>query len=407
MDGSLLIRNARVLTMGEAPGARRGGALGELGPIDHADVLIENGHITSVGAGPSAAPGAEVFDARGRVLMPAFVDCHTHACWAGDRLDEWEHKQRGATYLEILESGGGIMSTVRSVRAASEAELAESLGARLLAMLREGTAHAEVKSGYGLTTADELKMLRAIATAAAAFPGTVHPTACIGHALDPDQPDFIETTIGETLDAVHAEFPGITIDAYCERGAWSLADCLRLFDRASSLGHPVRVHADQFNALGMIPEGIRRGFVSIDHLEATTPEDLRRLAESRTFGVMLPCSGFHVDGRYADARGLLDAGGALAIATNANPGSAPCLSMPMAIALAVRNLGITAGEAIGACTVNAAALLGLNDRGRIAPGLPADLILLRHTDERQLGYEFGGRHVERVIVGGRVVSADA
>jgi imidazolonepropionase len=175
---------------------------------------------------------------------------------------------------------------------------------------------------------------------------------------------------------VHAEFPGAVIDAYCEQGAWSLDECLRLFDRALELGHRVRVHADQFNDLGMIPEAIRRSFLSVDHLEATTPESLRELGGSETFGVMLPCSGFH----------------------------APCLSVPMAIALAVRHLGLTSAQAIGASTINGAALLGLSDRGRLAPGNAADLVILRHRDERQLGYEFGGRHVRCVMIGGRVVS---
>ncbi len=402
--GDALIRGGRVLTMGEAPGARRGKALGELHAIDNADVLIRRGRIEAVGVGLGAPPGVRTIEADGRVVAPAFVDCHTHACWAGDRLDEWEQKQRGATYLELLEGGGGIMSTVRAVRGASEDELADSLSARLAVMLSEGTAHAEVKSGYGLTTRDELKMLGAIARASASFPGTVHPTACIGHAIDPDISGFVERTIGETLDAVHTEFPGITIDAYCERGAWSLAECLCLFDRALGLGHPVRVHADQFNSLGMVPEAIARGFVSVDHLEATTGEDLRALAASGTFGVMLACSGFHVDGRYGDGRAFVDAGGALAIATNANPGSAPCLSMAMTIALATRYLGLSAAEAIGACTANGAALLGLDDRGRIAPGMAGDLVILRHTDERQLGYEFGGRHADAVFVGGRLVA---
>ncbi len=407
MSGSLFIRNARVLSMGLAPGPRRGAALGELHAIDGADVRVEGGRVVEVGVGVQAPPDARAIDARGRVVMPAFVDCHTHACWAGDRLDEWEMKQRGATYLEILEGGGGIMSTVRAVRAAGEAGLAASLAERLGVMLGEGTVHAEVKSGYGLSTEDELKMLRAIAAAGETVPGTVHASACIGHAKDPAQDGFVDRTINETLEAVHDEFPDAPIDAYCEQGAWSLDECLRLFDRALDLGHDVRVHADQFNSMGMIPEAIRRSFTSVDHLEATTPEDLRLLAGSETFGVMLPCSGFHVDGRYADGRAFLDAGGKLAIATNANPGSAPCLSMPMAVALAVRHLGITAAEAIGACTVNAAALLGLDDRGRIAPGMIADLVLLRHTDERQLGYEFGGRHADAVIVGGEIVAGSA
>lgn len=399
-----LIRDGRVLTMGRAPGPRRGVELGELHALDRASVLIRNGVIEAVGVDLTPPPGCAVIEAGGRVVMPAFVDAHTHACWAGDRLDEWELKQKGATYLELLEAGGGIMSTVRSVRAASEDQLARDLSRRLDAMLAEGTAHVEVKSGYGLSTRDELKMLRAIARAAQTFPGTVHLTACIGHAKDPDQPGFVETTIHETLDAVHAEFPGAVIDAYCEQGAWSLDECLRLFDRALELGHRVRVHADQFNDLGMIPEAIRRSFLSVDHLEATTPESLRELGGSETFGVMLPCSGFHVDGRYADGRGFLDAGGRLAIATNANPGSAPCLSVPMAIALAVRHLGLTSAQAIGASTINGAALLGLSDRGRLAPGNAADLVILRHRDERQLGYEFGGRHVRCVMIGGRVVS---
>ena len=382
--------------------------MGVLSTLDRADVLIDEGQIAAIGPSTQPPMGACVVDAAGRVLMPGFVDCHTHACWAGDRLDEWEMKRRGATYLQILESGGGIMSTVRAVRAATREQLAHSLLARLNAMLTEGTMAVEVKSGYGLSTADELKMLGAIADAAQRWPGRVRMTACIGHAKDPevDAEAFVDRTIHETLPAVHAAFPDCTIDAYCEKGAWSLDETVRLFEAAADLGHPLRVHADQFNELGMVDAAIGLGVVSVDHLEATSPEALMRLAESETMGVMLPCSGFHVDGRYADGRRFVDAaggGGALAIATNCNPGSAPCHSMPMAIALAVRHLGLTAAEAIAACTVNAAALLGLRDAGTIEPGKRADLVLLRHTDERQLGYEFGGRHADLVVCAGRVV----
>lgn len=437
---ALLIRNARVLTLAPAAGApRRGRSLGELGLLPRADVLIEGDRIAqvvphdpaehvstspppTVSAQPSAAPPSlrpglardagtpshrlsapsplTELDARGRVLMPAFIDCHTHALWAGDRLDEWDLKRAGVPYLEILRRGGGIMSTVRAVRAASEEQLAAALRERLDVMLREGTATVEVKSGYGLTTADELKMLRAIARAAKGWPGRVVPTALIGHAIDPEQPDFVRRTVDETLPAVHGEFPGVTIDAYCERGAWSLADTVRLFERAKELGHPLRVHADQFNSLGMVPEAIRLGALSVDHLEASTADDLERLARSGTFGVALPCAGFHTDGRYANGRRFIDAGGALAIATNCNPGSAPTSSMPMAVALAVRHCGLTPAEAINACTANPAALLGLPDRGGIAPGMRADLLLLRHRDERFLAYEFGGDPVERVVAGG-------
>ncbi len=390
---STLIHNARVVTMNGDTVIERGG------------VVLEKDTITRVfeGDAPSGAYD-DTFDAHGRVLMPGFVDAHTHACWAGDRLDEFDMKLRGATYLELLEAGGGIMSTVRAVRGASEDGLCERLLTRLNVMLREGTTTLEVKSGYGLTTQDELKMLRAITRAGEAWAGTLVPTALIAHALDPEQPDFVQTTCIETLRAVHEEFPGITIDAYTEMGAWSFDDTRRLFAHAMELGHPVRVHTDQFNELGMTRWAVEHGALSVDHLEATSEVELRNVARSKTYGVMLPCSGFQVDGRYADGRMFLDAApGAsdrLVIATNCNPGSAPTSSMPFAIALATRHLRITAHEALRACTTNAAALLGFDDRGALREGARADAVLLRHTDERMLGYEFGGNPVDAVWCGG-------
>ncbi len=420
MHAPTLIRGARVLTLASGETPRRGREMAELGFLPEGDVLIADGVITAVGENLVAPPGATVIDAAGRVLMPGFVDCHTHACFAGDRLDEWDQKRAGVPYLEILARGGGIMSTVRAVRAATQEQLTENLLGRLRRMLALGTTTVEVKSGYGLSTEDELKMLRAIRSAAGRFPGTIVPTALLGHAIDADAPspaEFVDRTITETLPAVSREFPGIPIDAYCEQGAWSLEDTLRLFDRAQELGHPIRVHADQFNSLGILrenilraqrPEDAHRCFRTIDHLEASTPQDLALLGGTPTIGVVLPCAGFHTDGRYARARQLIDASptpGAVALATNDNPGSAPCLSMPMAIALAVRFNGLTPAEAITAATVNAAAACGLTDRGVIAPGKRADLILLRHRDERLLAYEFGDNPVELVICAGRQAAA--
>ena len=398
---STLIRNARVVTLA-GPRPRRGSAMKELGTPAR-DVLIEGAAIAAVAPSISLLRPADTeIDAAGRVLMPAFVDCHTHACWAGDRVDEWLRLRAGEKYLDILASGGGIMATVRAVRAATREELASNLRARLDAMLRHGTTTVEVKSGYGLTTRDEVKMLRAVRDAAATWPGTVVSTALLGHAIDRDQPDFVDRTINETLSAVSEEFPGITIDAYCENGAWSRADTVRLFEAARARGHPVRVHADQFNSLGMIGAAIRLGARSVDHLEASTLEDLETLAHSGTFGVILPVCGLHTDGRYARVRSFIDSGGRLAIATNCNPGSAPTVSVPLAAALACRFCGVTPEEAIAACTVNGADLLGLGDRGTITPGQRADLILLSHTDERRLVYELGGNPVDLVICGGRV-----
>jgi imidazolonepropionase len=261
----------------------------------------------------------------------------------------------------------------------------------------------EVKSGYGLTTRDELKMLRAIVRAARRFPGTVVPTALLGHALDPEQPNFVDRVVEETLPAVHAEFPGVAIDAFCEQNAFSVADCRRLFERALTLGHPVRLHTDQFTAQGGLELGVELGARSVDHLEASSPSGLRALGQSSTYAVLLPVSGFHTDGRYADARGLLAAGGKLVLASNYNPGSSPCFSLPFVIALALRKLQLGAADAIRACTSRAADLLGLCDRGRLLPGARADLILLRHRDERLLGYELGGNPVQHVVVAGREV----
>lgn len=403
---SLFIKNARVLTLAKGGRPRRGEAARELSVLERVDVFTAGPQIAVVGNDLTYPPDVKVIDANGRVLMPGFVDCHTHLCYAGSRIDEWEQKLGGKAYLEILAAGGGIMSTVRATRAATEKELEDLLVARLMRVLREGTTTVEVKSGYGLSTEHELKMLRAIAAAAKRWPGTVVATALLGHALDPDVPReaFVKRTIEETLPAVHAEFPAIAIDAFCETGAWSVEECERLFTRAMELGHPVRVHADQFNSLGMVGRAVELRARSVDHLEASTPEDLRVLGGAHaTAGVVLPVCGFHLDGRYANARTLMDANGFVALATNSNPGSAPTMSMPFAMGLAVRHCGLTAAEAITCATTNAAAVLGMGDRGVIATGKRADLLLLKHTDERSLVFEVGSSHIDHVIVGGRVV----
>lgn len=410
---SLLIHNARVLTMlapGETrppAGGRRGRDLGQLGVVPAADVLVEGGQIAAVGREASGREANRTIDALGRVLMPGFVDCHTHACWAGSRVGEWERKLAGATYQEIMAAGGGIMSTVRAVRGTDWEQLATALVMRLKEMVPLGTTSVEVKSGYGLTAEHELKMLRAIAHVAAghaALAGvTVVPTALLGHAIEGDAGAFVAETISRTLPAVSAAHPGVAVDAFCERGAWSVADCVRLFEAGRARGHPIRVHADQFTSMGMVERAIELGAVSVDHLEASTPETLRALAASEAFGVGLPVCGFHLDGRYPALGSLAAMGGRVCIATNYNPGSAPCPSMPLAIALAVRQCGLSPQQAIGAATVNPACLLGLKDRGYIAPGARADLILLGTDDERELAYEVGGQPVVVVIAGGVVV----
>lgn len=407
---NLLIRNARILTLASPNTAgrialgrpRRGKELSELGVVPQGDVLVADGKISAVGPKLEIPADGEVIDASGRVLMPAFVDCHTHICWAGDRLNEWEQRLQGIPYQKIIQNGGGLMATVRAVREATKKQLAAHLKTRLDALLRDGTTTVEIKSGYGLQIEEELKMLRAIVRAGNEWPGTIVPTALLGHAFEGNLDDYARMVVKEMLPAVSKEFPDIAVDAYCEEGAWNVESCVRFFEKASK-HHPVRVHADQFTSIGMVPEAIRLNARSVDHLESSTKADLLALAQSRTIGVVLPCTGFHSHGRFARAGFFADAGGALALATNCNPGSAPTHSMPFAIALAVRHCGLSPAEAIVAATVNAAAVLGLTDRGTVEPGQRADLILLRHKDERQLAYEFGGNPVDQVICGGSVL----
>jgi imidazolonepropionase len=401
------IIGARILTLAGGNAPRRGRAMRELGVIEDGFVVVRGDRIHAVGAGrPDDAGAGPVIDAGGRVVMPGFVDCHTHACWAGERFDEFEMKLAGASYLDILGAGGGIMSTVRAVRAAPEAELLERLLVRLGRMAALGTTTAEVKTGYGLEPESEMKMLRTILAAAQRSPLTVRATFLGAHAIDPDQPDFVERTINVTLPAAAAADPGIACDAYCERGAWSLADTRRLFENAADLGCPLRVHTDQFNSLGMTRLAVDMGAVSCDHLEATTPADLEHLVRSRTIAVALPCSGFHLDGRYAPGREIVDGGGALAIATNYNPGSAPTPSMPFAIGLACRHVGLSPAEAIVAATINAACVLRLeHEVGTIEPGKRADLQILDGADERELAYEIAGAGPEMVMAGGEVIVA--
>ena len=412
-----LFTNARILTLAQRDahaGPRRGVAMRELGIIERGYVHVVEGHIASVGAGePPADIGGARSDCEGRVVMPAFVDCHTHACWAGDRYGEIAQRLAGVPYLDILASGGGIMSTVRATRAASAHQtdghaLSEILRARVDAMRRRGSLAIEVKSGYGLDRATELAMLRAIRAVAMQLDrdggGCIVPTFLGAHAIDGDERAYCARVVDELLPEVVAEFGPIACDAYCEKGAWSPAWTRRLFERAASLGCPLRVHVDQFNELGFLETALEMGARSVDHLEATSREGLARVARSRSIAVLLPGCGLTLDGRYANGRFLADEGGAVAIATNCNPGSSPIVSMPLVIALAARFCGLTHAEAITAATYNAACVLGLErDVGSIEVGKRAHLAMLPTRDERALAYEWATIEPAAVYAGrGRV-----
>ncbi len=393
----LLVANARLLTLAAsdacAAGPRRASALRDMRIIPNGWLLVDaQGRISGLGAGSPAARAELEIDAGGRLVSPAFVDCHTHACWAGDRLGEWEMKLAGADYLAILKAGGGIMSTVRATRAASHESLVRATVHRLSRMCDAGTLTVEVKSGYGLNTAAELRMLAAIDAAAARVGHMRIVSTFLGaHALDPEQPDFVERTIHETLPEVARRRPGLMCDAYCEKGAWPLADTRAYLESARSAGCPLRLHTDQFNSLGGTRLALELGARSVDHLEALDPADVPLLgSSSRTSCVLLPLCGLHLDDRYAPGRALLDAGAAVSIATNFNPGSAPWGSMPLVMGTACRKMRFSTNEAWIAATINPASVLGVAQScGSLEPGKSADLILWPTSDEREVPYEMG------------------
>ncbi len=404
----LVLTNCRLVTLAHsASGARRGAQMHELGIVARGEIALRDGRIEALGSVGSIAREAddERIDLRGRVVLPAFTDCHTHACFAGERYGEMAMRLAGTPYLDILASGGGIMSTVRAVREASVDTLAANLRARLALMRASGTAHVEVKSGYGLTLESELTMLRAIARVAQSDAGIITPTFLGAHAIDGDEAAYTALVEREMLPAVVREFGAIACDAYCEKGAWSREATARLLRAARDLHCPLRLHVDQFNELGALDDALALGARTVDHLEATSREQLERVARSNSIAVLLPGCGLSLDLRFADGRTLLDHGGAVAIATNMNPGSSPLASMPLVIALAARFYRFTHAEAITAATWNAACALGIEAQtGSLEVGKRADLVVLPTTDERALAYEWASVSPMATVVGGSLLA---
>ncbi|HEX9616212.1 MAG TPA: imidazolonepropionase [Anaerolineales bacterium] len=413
----MLIHSAsQLLTL--AGGPQRGPDLGRLGTIESGAVLIQDGVIAAVGDSAellAAYPDEPALDASGRVVMPGFVDPHTHLIWAGDRAAEFEMRLQGKTYLEILAAGGGILSTVRATRAASLDTLLSETRPRLWTMLAHGTTTAEAKTGYGLETDAELRMLEALRILAGEGPLDLAITFLGAHAIPPeykgDPEGYTGHMVTSMLPAVRAWWRGQGdpqplpfVDVFCETGAFNLDQSRRILEAARDLGFPLKIHADEFDNLGGAALAAELNAVSADHLVATSPEDIRALAESETFAVALPCTPFGLaEGHYTPARAILEAGGLLALATDLNPGTAWCESMQFAIALACRYMGLAPAQAIAAATINSAAALRLADRvGSLEPGKQADLLVLNVPDYRHLGYRFGVNLVETVVKKGRV-----
>ncbi len=399
-------------------GPQRGSRMGELGIIPNGAVAIAEGRIVDVG--PTEAlryryRALREIDAGGRVVMPGFVDPHTHLVWVGDRAAEFEQRIAGATYLEIMEAGGGIMSTVRATRAADVGRMVAETLPRLRRFLQHGATTVEVKTGYGLELETELRMLRAIEVLQREQPVTLVPTFLGAHAIPAEYRDnpegYVALVIEQMLPAVAKESRALGwerlpfCDLFCERGAFNLEQSRRILEGAKALGFPLKLHVDEFVPLGGTRLAVDLGAVSADHLVTTPPEEIEALGRSSTIAVSLPCTPFGLaEPHYTPARALLDAGAALALATDCNPGTAWCESPPFVIALACRYLRLTPAEAIVAATLNAAFALRLGDRvGSLTPGYAADLILLDFEDYRHLGYRFGANPVALVVKDGRVV----
>lgn len=397
-------------------GPQRGRDLGHLGLITDGAVVIHDGEIAALGSTQEmlgAYPHEERLDARDCVLMPGFVDPHTHVIWSGDRAAEFEMRLEGKTYLEILASGGGILSTVRATRIASTEILIKETRPRLQSMLAHGTTTAEAKTGYGLETETELRMLQALIDLDEEGPIELAITFLGAHAIAPeykgDPQAYTDLICNTMLPEVRQWWPDDRslpfVDVFCETGAFDLAQSRQIMTKAKQLGFPLKIHADEFDNLGGAALAAELGAVSADHLVATSPQDIQTLGQSRTIAVGLPATPFGLaEEHYTPAKDILDANGILALATDLNPGTAWCESMQFAIALGCRYMGLTPAQAIAAATINAAAAIDRADQiGSIEPGKQADLILLDVPEYQHLGYRFGTNLVKRVIKRGQIV----
>lgn len=393
---------AQVATPAGGAAPFRGADLRSVRVIENAFVLCEGSSIQAVGPMrelPALAGEVETIDGRGLAAIPGLVDCHTHACFAGDRVHEFSLRSGGASYEELHAAGGGILSTVRATRAAGLDALVEATATHRSWMRAHGTTTFEAKSGYGLDQVTELAQLEAIRAV-----GGI-PTWLGAHAVPPEHDDadaYLDFLLAEVLPA--AADIAEAADVFLERGAFTEPQSRRYLTACRDAGLVLRLHGDQFTESGAIPLAIELGARSVDHLEATGADGARALAASDVTGVLLPGSALFLGRPMPPARALADAGAAIALATDFNPGSAFCESLPLACSLACTQMGLAPEEALTACTVNAAHVLGRDGRiGRLEPGFAADLVLLDATDWRHLAYHLAGDLVHTVVEAGSVV----
>jgi imidazolonepropionase len=399
---ALLVRNlAQVATPSDAPPPLRGSALADVRVLYDAYVLCRDGKVEELGRMAELGPLAgevEELDGSGLCALPGLVDCHTHPAFGGDRVEEFSLRAGGASYEELHAAGGGILSTVRATRALDADGLRARVEQHARWMLAHGTTTWEGKSGYGLDRDTELASLRAVRDAGG------FPTWLGAHAVPPGFDDgdaYLDFALAEVLPA--AAQIATAADVFLERGAFDAAQARRYLEACCDAGLALRLHGDQFTESGAIPLALELGARSVDHLEATGADGARALANSEVVGVLLPASALFLDRPMPPARALVDAGAAIALATDFNPGSSFTTSLPFVCSLACTQLHLSPTEALSAVTVNAAHVLGdAGDRGRIAPGLRADLTLIDAPDWRYLAYHLAGDIVATVIRDGTV-----
>ncbi len=397
----LLVRDlAQLVTPSSAPAPLRGHDLADVEVVEAAYVLCDGPRIEALGRMsdlPAIAGEVEEVDGTGLCALPGLVDCHTHPAWGGDRVEEFSLRAAGAGYEELHAAGGGIRSTVAATRALDEPALHERVRLHATWMLHHGTTTWEGKSGYGLDRETELASLRAIRAA-----GGV-PTWLGAHAVPPELGDadsYLDFLLAEVLPEAAALAEAA--DVFLERGAFDAAQARRYLEACRSAGLALRLHGDQFTESGAIPLAVELGARSVDHLEATGPDGVRALATSAVTGVLLPASALFLDRPMPPARALVDAGAAIALATDFNPGSSFTTSLPLVCSLACTQLKLSPAEALAAVTVNAAHVLDRPEAGRLAPGAAADITLLEAPDWRYLAYHLAGDIVAAVVKDGHL-----
>jgi imidazolonepropionase len=415
MSESLLIRRAgQLLTLRGTDGARRGTALSDIGIVTDGAVLITDGVIEAAGAAEDverAASGADnvvELDAGGRVVMPGFVDSHTHLVFSQPRLLDYEMRIGGADYHKIAEAGGGILSSVQAVRTAAPEELETQASRAIQNFARHGTTTVEAKSGYGLDETAELKTLVVLA-AIDGRPLEIVSTYLGAHLIPPEHaenPDgYIDWMAREMMPRIRRQRLAAFADVYCDQGAFTIEQARRYLAAAREAGFQLKIHAEQFTHTGAARLAVELEAASADHLEQADHEDAVALGNSSTVATLLPGSVFHLGlDRYAPARALIENGAAVALATDFNPGTSPTCSMPVVLSLACTRMRMSPAEAISAATINGAHALGRGHQlGSLDPGKQGDVILLNATDYREIPYYFGVNLVAATIKRGLVI----